>query len=227
MTRLGIGMRQIVWVSCCRGAKEETALFESLEKLAQPEAWFFEHNTRGLGTCYNEALERAAGSDRILALVHADVVVADAFAVEKLSDAMQWADVVGLVGSAAFDADVEKDAYRWSAWPREALAGAVEHPYGPVTCWTVFGPTPRRCVILDGLLIAVDMMTIGGVRFDEQFAFHLYDLDFCLSAHRAGLVCGAVNVYAQHLSRGNYESAAYREAAATFRRKWAGVRERC
>jgi GT2 family glycosyltransferase len=220
-------MRDLRIISTCQGAREETALHASLQKLGFTACHFFEHNRRGLSACYNEALDHAAGTDAILVLAHSDLVIADASAVEKIVAATQWADVLGLVGSAEFTADIEQNAYRWSAWPRAALSGAVEHPYGPLTCWAVFGPTPRRCVILDGLLLAVDMLSIGAVRFDERFAFHLYDLDFCLTAHRAGLVCATVNVYVQHLSRGNYEAPAYLEAAAEFRRKWSNVRERC
>jgi hypothetical protein len=160
-------------------------------------------------------------------LVHSDVILADAFFPEKLDAATQWFDVIGLVGSAHFDEAAIADHCRWSLWPRESLSGAVEHLYDSLACWSSFGPTPRRCLILDGLLLAVDMLTLGSLRFDPRFAFHLYDLDFCLAAHRAGLACGTTNIYAQHLSHGNYQSDAYRAALAAFRKKWKGARERC
>ncbi|HVX86845.1 MAG TPA: hypothetical protein VH253_18830 [Phycisphaerae bacterium] len=220
-------MREIRFISTCRGAKEETPLYASLNRLGVGSRRFFEHNQRGLPECYNEALDDAAGSDTILVLAHSDVLIADSFAAEKLDQVIGWADVIGVVGSAHFHADIDAAAYRWSVWPREALSGAVEHVYGSLTAWAVFGPTPRRCVILDGLLLAVDMLAIGPLRFDPQFRFHLYDLDFSLAAHRAGLVCATFNLYAQHHSRGDYDTPAYRDAAAAFRRKWAGVREQC
>jgi len=85
---------------------------------------------------------------------------------------------------------------------------------------TVYGPTPKRCVVLDGLFLAVDIGKIGQGRFDEQLAFHFYDLDFCLAAHRAGLILGTTNVYVTHRSGGNLSSPAFKAAQTAFRAKW-------
>jgi len=74
-------------------------------------------------------------------------------------------------------------------------------------------------VVLDGLFLAVDTKQIGSLRFDEQFAFDFYDVDFCLRAHCAGLVLGTVGIYVNHRSAG-IDSASYHQAQQRFRAKW-------
>jgi len=74
--------------------------------------------------------------------------------------------------------------------------------------------------VLDGLFLAVDMRTIGNVRFDPGFSFHLYDLDFCLTAHFQSLVLGTTNVYAEYGSAGQFDSPANQQAMQVFRMKW-------
>jgi hypothetical protein len=76
---------------------------------------------------------------------------------------------------------------------------------------------------MDGLFLAVDMLRIGNVRFDTRFTFHLYDLDFCLTAHFANLVLRITNVYVQHASLRHFASTAYQQAFLEFRSKWNAV----
>jgi hypothetical protein len=214
-------MRELFFVSCSRGAKEATELYRSLQKLQIADYHFFEHNRRGLSECYNECLDRFAGTDRILVLAHSDVTVADVFVREKLNDAVGRFDVIGLAGSAYFDVGAQTATYAWPVWPPQYLSGAVEHPMGNgQAAWFNLGPTPRRCVVLDGLFLAVNMLSIGSVRFDPRFRFHFYDLDFCLTAHRHSLVLGTANVYAQHASAGNFGTREYEQAIREFRAKW-------
>jgi hypothetical protein len=211
-------------VSCTAGAKEETLLYRSLQKLRFDDYYFFEGNRRGLPECYNEYLDRLAGTDRILVLVHADVTIADVFVQEKLTDAAKTFNIVGLAGSSKFDLHVQTPHYAWPVWPRECLSGAVEQVGdNGLTAWFYLGPTPRRCVVMDGLFLAIDMLTIGPVRFDPRFTFHLYDIDFCLTAHFANLVLGTTNVYVQHASAGSYTTPAYRQALQEFRAKWNAI----
>jgi len=217
-------MRNLFFLSCARGAKEETPLYHSLQKLQVEDYFFFEGNRRGLPECYNEYLDKLAGTDCILVLVHADVTIADVFFREKLTKAAAMFNIVGLVGSADFDFRRDTPDYRWRAWPREWLSGAVEHVVGKdLTTWLYFGPTPRRCVVMDGLFLAIDMRTIGNIRFDQRYLFHLYDLDFCLTAHFANLSLGTTNVYVQHASIGDFKADAYPRALQDFRAKWNAI----
>jgi hypothetical protein len=214
-------MRDLVFVACARGAKEDTLLYRSLQNLQIGDFHFFEQNRRGLPDCYNEWLDRLAGTDRILVLAHADVSITDAFVREKLNEAIRQFQIVGLAGSAHFDPRAPVPCYAWGVWPAQYLSGAVEQSLGNnQSAWFVLGPTPRRCVVLDGLLLAVDVRKIGSVRFDPRFDFHHYDLDFCLTAHTHGLTLGTTNVHAYHASLGDFTSAEYRRSMQTFRAKW-------
>src|SRR6266851_3268613 len=55
-----------------------------------------------------------------------------------------------------------------------------------------FGETPVPCGLLDGLFLAVNTEHVlrSGARFDSQFMFHFYDLDFCRTSRQKGLSLG-------------------------------------
>src|SRR5262249_23317665 len=148
----------------------------------------------------------------------------DAFVQEKLNEAVGKLGyaIVGLAGSDHFRIDPNQAVTMWLQPPAEGLSGAVEHTLSGATTMAVYGPTHRRCIVMDGLFLAVDLARIGRLRFDEQFKFHFYDLDLCLTAHREGLVLGTTNVYVNHKSGGGYTTAGFREAQAIFRAKWQG-----
>lgn len=75
---------------------------------------------------------------------------------------------------------------------------------------------PARCAVIDGLFIGIDLRKIGDVRFDEQFTFHFYDLDFCLSAAAAGLSIGVTNIHLQHESVGGTATPSHLAAQKLF-----------
>jgi hypothetical protein len=217
-------MRDLFFLSCTANDKESTSLYRSLEKLQIGDFHFYEHNRRGLSDCYNEYLDKLAGSDRILVLVHSDITLADVFVREKVNAAVAMFNIVGLVGTSYFDLNAPTPHYAWTVWPIQFLSGSVERVLGDgKTAWCSVGATPRRCVALDGMFLGIDMRTLGSVRFDPRFTFDFYDLDFCLAAFRAGLTLGTANIYVQHASRadsGTYLTDAYRESMGAFRAKW-------
>jgi GT2 family glycosyltransferase len=216
-------VRKLFIVSCTRGRKEETDLFRSLRKLGMDCFLFFENNQEGLPTCYNRILNEKAGGDEIVIFVHDDVTIGDVFLQEKITEAFDQKNyaITGLAGTADFKIRPDPGVISWFQPPAEALSGAVETylPDGS-TIMSAFGPTPKRCVVLDGLFLAADLRRIGHVRFEEQLAFHFYDLDFCLTAHQAGLSLGTINIYVIHRSGGHFSSQAFEEAQTTFRAKW-------
>jgi GT2 family glycosyltransferase len=218
-----VNVRKLLIVSCTRGRKEETDLYRSLRKLGPDCFLFIENNRTGVSTCYNRILDEAAGRDEIVIFVHDDVTIGDLFLKEKITEAFDQKNyaIAGLAGTSDFKIRPDLGPISWLQPPPEALSGAVEHHVsGGSTIMSVYGPTPKRCVALDGLFLAIDVRKIGPVRFDEQLAFHFYDLDFCLTAHQAGLVLGTINVYVTHRSGGNFASQAFKEAQTTFRAKW-------
>ncbi len=57
--------------------------------------------------------------------------------------------------------------------------------------------------MLDGLFLAVSMQTLisaKDLRFDEQFDFHFYDLDFCRSAGKKEVSMGTWPISVTHAS---------------------------
>jgi hypothetical protein len=184
--------------------------------------FFFEHNSKGLPACYNSVLDENVGRDDVVVFVHDDVTIGDVFVREKLADAFERLGygIAGLVGTSDFKITPNVNAISWLQPPLESCSGAVEHQRPSMAVMGAYGPTPKRCVVLDGLFLAVDLKKTGLLRFDNQFAFHFYDLDFCLGAHQAGLMLGTVNVYVTHKSGGGYGSKAFQEAQTKFCAKW-------
>jgi hypothetical protein len=215
--------RKLFIVSCTRGLKEETVLYSSLQRLGIDSFQFFEKNEKGLSTCYNLILDAKSGSDEIVIFVHDDVSIRDVFFREKINDALEKHDyaITGVAGTSGYRIGPISQDTPWFRQPQQLLSGWVEHDgtTGPPVMYSI-GPTFRRCIVLDGLFLAVDLAKAGRVRFDEQFAFHFYDHDFCLSAHEAGLTLGTCNIYLTHKSHGAKTSKEFVRAQDDFRTKW-------
>jgi hypothetical protein len=210
-------------VSATRGRKEDTTLWRSVQALEVEGYRFFENNTEGLSTCYNAVLDERAGRDEIIVFVHDDVLITDVFALDKLNAAIteQGFAVIGVAGSSEFNVDAGVDLLLWNGSKPEARSGSVEHFYQTgVYAFSAYGATPMSCVVLDGLFIAVDNARIGAVRFDPQFRFHFYDIDFCLAAHKAGLRLGTTNVHLTHKSVGVFQREKFVGPQDLFRAKW-------
>lgn len=187
------------------------------------------NEVKGLPEIYNEWLDEA-GEDDFLLFVHDDVFIHDWFLFNRLRDAFEHFDVVGLAGNASPDLSQPSWALRFSddlageGWQdMSTMSGAVGHGDPSRPNVTVYGPTPRPCELLDGLFLAVNVRSVreAGVAFDEQFTFHCYDMDFCRSASAAGLRIGTWPIAVTHSSGGNYDSGAWRAAARAYLDKWA------
>ncbi len=131
----------------------------------------------------------------------------DIFLKEKLKIAFKSFDIVGVAGSTVINLNSEKIG--WHLTYRENLSGSVEHVVNDKdkysqTFWTYFGPTPKEVVVIDGLFMGIKYKSIekNHLRFDEQFTFDLYDIDFCLNALKFNLKIGTSNIHLTHLSQG-------------------------
>lgn len=185
-------------------------------------------NREGLGVIYNRFLKSRYAS-KIVVFVHDDVGIEDLFFVEKLNAAIETFDVIGLAGNQTPD-------LAHPSWfdQRQPLAGFVAHPWpeqpGRRDPQTVivssYGPTPSSCGLLDGCFLAVntEKAVAAECRFDEQFDFHFYDLDFCRTCVERGLKLGTWPIWIVHQSGGSFGSAAWRRAARLYQRKWNGNR---
>lgn len=207
----------------------ETALGRSLAVQRQappPELLLFDNNSTGLATLYNAAIEQAASSPAILVFVHDDVSIQDFFWTQRIHEALAQFDVVGLAGN-------RRRSPRQPAWAfatadfkwdsPEYLSGSVGHGKGfPCDFVSYYGPSGVECKLMDGLMLISDSSRLieSGVRFDEQFAFHFYDMDFCRQAELKGLRMGTWPISVVHESAGAFNTPSWRAAYEGYLRKY-------
>jgi hypothetical protein len=194
-------------------------------KLAESTLSVAFENRRGLPEIYNQALAAAAESD-ILVFVHDDVWIEDWQLETRLHEGLSRFDVVGLAGCV-------QRAPRQPRWwllvegvkgpaKRKFLSGAVRHGTHEDGKIAWYGPAPRSVVLLDGLFLAVKAGPLqrAGVRFDERFRFHFYDLDFCRSCEAAKLSMGTWPIAVLHASAGEYQAPEWQQACDAYFEKW-------
>lgn len=175
------------------------------------EIYVFPNNTQGLPDVYNEAIEHAATDPAILVFAHDDVHLNDFYWCRHLVEGLKLFDIVGPAGN-------KRRAPRQASWyfldaddPKadfQYLSGIVGHGSGfPVKTVAVFGEVEQECKLLDGLLMAVKSSTLikHQLRFDPQFKFHFYDMDFCRQAELKGLKMGTCRISVIHESNGNFD----------------------
>ncbi|MGF6924159.1 tetratricopeptide repeat protein [Paraburkholderia sp. 40] len=207
----------------------ETALGRTLKPYAnQPDVQLqlFDNNSRGLSSIYNEAIEHARQDPAILVFIHDDIWLSDFFWKLRVRRSLTRFDVVGLAGNLRRVPHQPSWAFvspdlRWDE--RRYLSGTVGHGKGfPCNEISNFGPVAQECKLLDGLLLIADSETLVSrdVRFDEQFKFHFYDMDFCREAELKGLSMGTWPLSVVHESGGAFGSPGWREGYERYLRKY-------
>lgn len=215
---------------------DTTALGRSLKIFApepEPQLQLFGNNSLGLSTVYNIALKHAEQDPAILVFIHDDVYLTDFFWMDRLYEGLKEFDVIGLAGNTrrvpqqpAWAFTSASPQFKWDE--RRYLSGSVGHGQGfPCRNITIFGPSKQECKLLDGVLIAADSEVLNkrGVRFDEQFAFHFYDMDFCRQAELHGLRMGTWPIAVVHESGGAFGSQGWRDGYAKYLQKYPDTKE--
>lgn len=207
---------------------QKTPLGRSLSIYRAPfaELTLFDTNTSGLPALYNEALDDAARDPSVMVFVHDDVHLCDFFWHVHILAGLQRFDILGVAGN-------RRRLPRQPSWrfvdeqltadTAEYLSGQVAHGSGfPPQNLSSYGPSGAQVKLLDGVLLAARSETLlsNGVRFDERFDFHFYDLDFCRQAEEKQLRLGTWPLSLIHQSAGQFGSAAWREAYAKYLDKW-------
>lgn len=224
---------QPVWVVSATRMTEnafwcDSALGRSLKRHMQQDARLVPvvayENTRGLSEVFNEAIA-AAPEHALLVLIHDDVWLDENTFVQTIQRGLAQYDVIGVAGNAR----VRTGQPGWCfvdlqfTWDdAKYLRGAVshgQHAFGPASS---YGDISGECQLMDGVFLAAHKQTLqkSGVRFDQQFEFHFYDLDFCRTATQAGLKLGVWPVRMTHQSGGAFGSARWRETYLSYRQKW-------
>ena len=186
-------------------------------------------NTAGLPEVYNRYLIEK-NKDKIVLFCHDDLEIHDLFLVEKLNES-PW-DITGLAGSGQFQIQ-DKNLWHICA-PRESFSGSVTHPLAMQEgnqikvdnsrkLSTLFGPWPQRCLVLDGLFLAVNVEKAleTGWKFDTDFNFHMYDISSCLLANELKLKMGTYPIFVLHHGLGNsFMTPEWEEANTKFKQKY-------
>lgn len=165
------------------------------------------NNSESLASVYNEQIIDSFNKKRILVFVHDDVIIEDLYLHEKLNEAMERFDIVGLAGIKAPITIKSPALWHLLGHPSQ-YSGSVAHfdKDGIKRFMTTYGPSPERVVLLDGLFIAINTERIleKGLLFDENnpAKFHYYDLNFCLQANKLGLKLGTWPIWVTHKSHG-------------------------
>ena len=186
-------------------------------------------NNAGLPEVYNRYITEK-NKDKIVLFVHDDLEIHDLNLVEKLNES-SW-DITGLAGASTFEIK-EKNLWHICS-KRETQSGSVAHPL----CWqegnqlkvdpsrqitTTFGPWPQRCLILDGLFLAVNVERALETewKFDERHLFHHYDISSCLVANEKQLKMGTWPVSVLHHGLGNsFMTPEWEKSNEEFKKNW-------
>lgn len=200
-------MKKILVVTCTKGDGQDIPLLRSLNEIKDDVSVVVNKNNEcGLSRAYNKQItpENLIKHDIVL-FVHDDVFIDDTKLKGKLYTAVNELgyDIVGLAGASEFK--VGKPALWHLMSRRESWSGCVSHPVkNNMIQATSFGPWPKRCLVLDGLFLAVDLRAAleKSWKFNENYDFHHYDMSSCLDANRAKLKLGTYPIYVTHESPG-------------------------
>ena len=210
-----------------RGFERHTRLGRSLARLSSDplvESAVAYLNSEGLPAVFNRQICEK-NKDYILAFAHDDARLEDGDLAARLNEAVTAFHIVGVAGNKrrsplqpgwAFPDDS-------LAWDDPAnLSGAVGHFLAAGKRVSRYGPAPQECTLLDGVFLAASASTLlkSGVKFDERFKFHFYDLDFCRSAELAGLSLGTWPIALTHQSGGSFGSPEWKGQLRLYRDKW-------
>lgn len=163
------------------------------------------NNKKPLYELYNVQIDKAISEGRdCLVLVHDDVILEED-PIPKLEKLFDVFDVVGVAGTSA--ATIKSPAL-WhlmgGGFNNNNLHGCVQHLHNGHKYPTDFGPHPHRVTLIDGVFIAINLKTIGNVRFDEDnpSKFHFYDLNFSMDCVMRKLKVGVGDILITHASPG-------------------------
>ena len=186
-------------------------------------------NKRGLPEVYNEYINEN-NKNKIVLFVHDDVEIHDLMLVEKLNQS-PW-DITGLAGGSEFKI-TEQNLWHLCT-ERTTHSGAVTHPSvtfennqinkipGQYSV-TNFGPSPKRCLVVDGLFIAVNIEAALTVdfKFDTRHEFHHYDIASCLLANSKKLKIGTYPISVLHHGVGDsYLTPEWTQSNKDFIKNW-------
>jgi hypothetical protein len=180
-------------------------------------------NKDGLPKVYNRIIKKCiedpfrSQRNTMLVFLHDDLSIQDTSWKDKLESSDF--DIIGLAGTQAIP---QRSPILWNNTPSQYWSGAVAHTDGKDIWMTTYGNFRKQCAIVDGCFIAVKLQKIieAGIRFDERFDFHFYDIDFCLQCREAGLSIGTEPIWCVHSGLGIWDTPEWHRNEKLFLEKW-------
>lgn len=193
-----------IWSVTAKEDPEETSLSKSLKNLnVDIDVNFVSENKSPLSKVYNQLLEVARKEEHDgIVLIHDDVWM-EHDPRPKLENLFKQYDVVGVAGASQLHP--QSPALWHIMGGRENLHGAVAHGNENKKQMTSFGPYPSRCVMIDGVFMAMNRnYTQNGGGFDEDCPskWNFYDLLMSIDAHLNGFKVGVGDIMITHESPG-------------------------
>ena len=183
-------------------------------------------NSTGLSEIYNQAIDASIDNPAILVFAHDDRLFCDFFWAERIRDGLENFDIAGLAGNIRRAPkqpswNFADDQFTWDT-PSNFSGTVVHGSTFPLNRVLPFGAVGQECKLLDGLLLAVksDTLINSKLRFDENFKFHFYDLDFCREAELKSLTMGTIPLSVVHKSGGSFSSDEWSNAYQKYLAKW-------
>lgn len=209
-----IELKPILIVSATREKNFNDTRLGSCKSSLKTQAKFecIVNNTEGLPKLYNKYFtKKVQDKHDIVVFVHDDVYIDDLKLRGKLYKSMfvDKYDVVGVAG--ASECNIKEPALWHLMSSRESYSGSVYHPAltssrEPTNqvIPTVFGPTPKRCLVLDGLFMAFNIRRARECKFkfNTNYSFHHYDIAACLDANEKKMKLGTSLIHVVHDSPG-------------------------
>jgi len=201
-------MKPVLLVTCSRENNiEKRPIYKSLKKLSslysktEFDYKVISNNQKGLSEVYNQFLTTKY-KDYIVLFCHDDVVIDNMFLCEFLNKSPYV--VTGLAGTKSFTLKNKPPAWNLMS-SRDEHVGEVKHIKDNTVWTTVFGKTTSPAKLIDGLFISIDVEKIikTKARFNEQFAFHHYDLALCLECIKHNVNIGIMPISVIHYGLGD------------------------
>jgi hypothetical protein len=201
--------------------------FREFPKGQPIELRLFQKNTESLPVVYNTAIEEARSDPAILVFIHDDVLLCDFYWAQHLLEALDRFQLVGLSGNRRRVPGQPSWMYVDEHFTRDDpgnFSGVVGHGEGMPNLQqlSVYGPPLQEVKLLDGVMLAMRsrLLLESGLRFDPQFDFDFYDLDFCRQAEARGIRMGTCAISVVHQSAGRLGKPHWRENYGKYRRKY-------
>lgn len=186
----------------------------------------FTLNSWGLPKIYNAAIEECVESPQHLVFLHDDLFLHDYFWTYKLAEAFRMYGIVGVAGCKELTPNRPAWCFQDETFKLDKsgnLSGTVGHGNGyPPMQVSYYGPNRTSVALLDGLFLAcrADVLFEKGLRFDERFNFHFYDMDFSREAKKKGVKCATWDLSLTHQSMGGFNRPPWRAEFSIYKEKW-------